>query len=159
LKEFQSYELEIDEEIESILKETQSEFQLFLFSAISDFTFLCNCESQGAVWRVGCILRISCGPPQNPRYSQDTVSRFQRYWQNQKLVFGRPNISFFFEILFARLLPISTNPRYSKFAVSQSQIVSGFWPQTTDGLITPLAHHSPPTHHSPLTVTHLPDDQ
>jgi hypothetical protein len=30
----------------------------------------------GAVRRAGCILRVSCRPPQNSRYSQDTVSRF-----------------------------------------------------------------------------------
>ncbi|PLW19727.1 hypothetical protein PCANC_07650 [Puccinia coronata f. sp. avenae] len=95
----------------------------------------------GAVRRAGCILRVSCGPPQNSRYWQDIVSRFRRYWQNQKSVFGSPNISFFFEILSAGLLPIMTDPRYSKFAVSQSQIVSRLASHSPS---TPLTHCSPP---------------
>jgi hypothetical protein len=106
-------------------------------------TLGCFACKLGAVWRAACILQVSCGTPQNSRYWQDIVSHFRRYWQNQKLVFSSSNILFFFEILYAGLLPIMTNPRYSKFAVSQLQIVSRrAWPH--------LATHHSHIVHSPL---------
>jgi hypothetical protein len=58
-----------------------------------------------------------------------------------------PNISFFFEILSAGLLPVMTNPRYSKIAVSQSQIVS------QSGLAQPHSSHPLLTSIHPMTNT------
>jgi hypothetical protein len=93
----------------------------------------------------------------NSRYWQDIVSCFRRYWQNQRLVFGSPDILFFvFEIISAGLLPIMTNPRYSKLQIlSQSGLAQ---PHSSHPLLTsahPMTNTGHQDPHVPLPITNI----